>query len=273
MLSFAMMIKKHMVLQEILALYDEEQRREVVYPGLRKEIGVNTVRFVGKPSLDGGNFVLHSQLNAQNAAVAIEAEIAYFDGIGHPFEWKVYDHDTPSDLRQRLLDRGFKADGRGAIMVLDLANVPQVLSKPDTAVTLRRLTQPEQLKDLIDVLSQVYPDKNHDFLNELLAADLRKRPDYCSVWVAYVDGQPASCGWANFHPNSQFASLWAGSTVAQYRKMGLYTAVTVARVQEAIQRGYRFITIDASLMNEPIAASRGFQLLTYAHACMWSGKA
>ncbi|MCP4426948.1 MAG: N-acetyltransferase, partial [Chloroflexi bacterium] len=58
-------------------------------------------------------------------------------------------------------------------------------------------------------------------------------------------------------------------TVPKHRKKRLYTAVMAARVQAAIQRGYRFLTIDASPMNKPIAASRGFQLLTYAHACTW----
>jgi hypothetical protein len=33
----------------------------------------------------------------------------------------------------------------------------------------------------------------------------------------------------------------------EYRKRGLYTAVLAARVQEAIQRGYRFLTIEAGL--------------------------
>ena len=44
------------------------------------------------------------------------------------------------------------------------------------------------------------------------------------------------------------------------------------RVQEAIRRGFNFLTIDASKMSRPIAEKYGFQLLTYAHACMWHPK-
>lgn len=257
-----------MNVQDILALYDKEQRIEVEYPDLHKEDAGETIRFVGQPR-PNHNFILYSRLTEENADAIIEREIAYFDGIGHPFEWKVYDHDRPANLRQRLLERGFTACERDAIMVLDVQNAPDFLHQPDPVIDVRRLTQPEQLDDVVRVLSQVWPDDNHDWLQEVLGTDLRERPDYNHVFVAYVDDEPACAGWVNFHENSQFASLWGGSTVAEHRQKRLYTAVTAARVQSASLRGYRFLTIDASPMNEPIAASRGFQLLTYAHACHW----
>jgi hypothetical protein len=253
---------------EILALYDKEQRIEVEYPDLRKEDAGETIRFVGQPR-PNHNFILYSNLNEANADAIIKRETAYFDSIGHPFEWKVYDHDQPADLRQRLLDFDFTERERDAIMVLDVENVPDFLRQPDPTIDVRRLTEPEQLKDVIAVLSQVWPDENSEWLYEVIGTNMREQPDFTHVFVVYVADEPASAGWISFHENSQFASLWGGSTVEKYRKMRLYTAVTAARVQAALQRGYRFLTIDASPMNEPIAASRGFQLLTYAHACHW----
>ncbi len=254
--------------KEILKLYDREQRIEVQYPDLRKENAGEVIRFIGQPR-PNHNFILYSSLNDENADAIIEREIAYFDGIGHPFEWKVYEHDSPSDLRQRLANCDFNVRERDAVMVLDLQEAPDLLLQPDPAVDLRRLTQPEQLDDIITVLSQVWPDDEHEWVLAVLGDDLRLRPEFATVFVAYADNQPASAGWIYFHEDSQFASLWGGSTIPKYRKMRLYTAVMAARVQAAIQRGYRFLTIDASPMNTPIAASRGFQLLTYAHACTW----
>ena len=52
-------------------------------------------------------------------------------------------------------------------------------------------------------------------------------------------------------------------------KRGLYTALVATRVQAALRRGYRFLTIDASPMSQPIVASHGFQLLTYACDYAW----
>jgi predicted acetyltransferase len=80
---------------------------------------------------------------------------------------------------------------------------------------------------------------------------------------------PASVGWIQFPNNSQFASLWGGTTLPEYRGQGLYTAIMAIRVQEAIRREYSYLTIDASKMSRPIAEKYGFELLTYAHACIW----
>jgi predicted acetyltransferase len=72
---------------------------------------------------------------------------------------------------------------------------------------------------------------------------------------------------------SPFASLWGGSTVATHRKQGFYTALLAVRVQEAIRRGARYLTIDASPMSRPIVARFGFMHLTTAYACNWSAEA
>ena len=91
-------------------------------------------------------------------------------------------------------------------------------------------------------------------------------------YMAYADGVPACAAWIRFHPGTQFASLWGGSTLPAYRRRGLYTAVLSVRAQEARRRGYRFLTIDASPMSRPIVAKHGFQVLTFAHACNWHVK-
>ncbi len=96
-------------------------------------------------------------------------------------------------------------------------------------------------------------------------------PGYLSIFVAYVEQRPGCTGWTYFHPGSQFAGLWGGSTLPEYRKRGLYTAVLAARMQEAIQRGYRLLTIEAGPMSRPIVAGHGFQLLTMTESYGWSG--
>jgi GNAT superfamily N-acetyltransferase len=87
--------------------------------------------------------------------------------------------------------------------------------------------------------------------------------------VAYVDERPACAGWIYFHANGRFADLWGGSTVPEERGRGLYTAVLNARLKEAAERGYRFVTTDASPMSRPILAKHGFRLLTMAWPCKW----
>ncbi len=251
---------------EILALFDRQQRIEIEYPDMRKEVLPHVTRFV-RPA-PGMSFILHSRLNESNADAAIQEQIAYFTQRDQPFEWKVYDYDTPPDLRDRLVAHGFEPDDPDAVMVLDMQAAPPTLLAPVEA-DVRRIAERDQLEDVIRVEEQVW-GRNFDWITTRLGNHL-EIPGYLSVYVAYVDGQPACAGWVYYHRNSQFASLWGGSTVPAYRQKGLYTAVLARRVQEAVERGYRFLTIDASPMSRPIVAKHGFQLLTYAHACEWKG--
>src|SRR3712207_37584 len=101
---------------EILALYDQQQRRDVEHPAMRREVVPNVVRHVEIDGQDG--VVLYTTLTAANADQAIREQIAYFDAIGHSFEWKVYSHDTPPDLRDRLAAYGFDCEEAEAIVAL-----------------------------------------------------------------------------------------------------------------------------------------------------------
>lgn len=253
-----------MELADIWSLYVQEQRQEITFPSMEKHVLPRVVRFV-RPA-PGMSFVLYSQVDENTVEEEIEAQIAYFQPRNQRWEWKVYDLDTPADLRQRLLARGFEADEPEAVMVLDLQDVPPALLAPVTAV-IRRVITAEQLQDVMVVEHQVW---GYDFswIPNRLGPHLAM-PGYLSMYVADADGEPACVGWTYFYPNSQFASLFGGSTVAKFRKRGLYTAILATRVQEAIQRNYRFLTIDASDMSAPILAKHGFRVMTMAHACEW----
>jgi GNAT superfamily N-acetyltransferase len=89
------------------------------------------------------------------------------------------------------------------------------------------------------------------------------------VYIAYAEGIPVSAAWISFHDRSPFAGLWGGSTLVEYRGRGFYTALLAARVQEAQQRGVRFLTIDASPMSRPIVEKNGFQFLIFTQPFKW----
>jgi hypothetical protein len=249
---------------ELLTLYDRQQRIEIEHPGMRKDIFPNLIRFV-RPA-PGMSAISYSQLDDASADRAIDEQVAYFREHNLPFSWKVYEHDTPTDLKERLAARGCKMYEQEDILVLDLEAVPASLLEPSLA-DIRTLNHPEQLEDVIRVEEQVWGG-NFAWIRKRLGEHLAI-PGYLSVYAAYVNDQPACAGWIYFRPNSFFADLWGGSTVAEQRGQGLYTALLAVRVQEAQRRGYRFLTIDAGPMSGPIVRRHGFQLLTRAWDCDW----
>jgi GNAT superfamily N-acetyltransferase len=115
---------------------------------------------------------------------------------------------------------------------------------------------------------------NEDFaqLVQNLGAELRHDPHQVSFHVAYADGRPASCAWIRYHRGSQFASLWGGSTLPEYRKRGLYTALVAVRLQAALERGVRYLAVDASPMSAPILQRYGFRQITTCTPFKWKAK-
>jgi GNAT superfamily N-acetyltransferase len=254
-------------IEEMLALFDKEQRRDVEFIGFGREVTPEVVRLIDRVAERGESMVVYSRLTAANAEEVIEAEIAYFEGIGHDFEWKVYSHDSPPDLKERLAARGFEIGEVEAVLVLDLAEAPAALLAP-VSHDVRRITEPEELADVVAVQQQVWPEADFiSHLGERLVADLQADPDHLRIYVAYLDEVPASSAWISFHQEGQFAGLWGGSTLPQFRQRGLYTALVATRLQEAIRRGVRFLTIDASPMSHAVLQKFGFRLLTYTYPC------
>ena len=249
-------------------LFDDQERKNSVHPSYRRETAPGVVRHVSADPTRL-SFIIHSDLTAANADQVIQDQVEWYkeqvNGAG--LEWKTYDHDLPSDLPQRLVDHGFAREERESLLVLDLEDCPDVYLQPVTA-DVRRMTARDRLGDVAAVQTAVY-DKEFEWLEPQLRKNLTEQPDFWSVYLAFVNDTPACAAWISFPPDSRFAGLWGGATLAEYRKMGLYTAVVATRAQEAIRRGYRFLTVDASDMSRPILEKRGFKLLTYTTPFTW----
>jgi GNAT superfamily N-acetyltransferase len=254
---------------EIIALYDQDQRRNVEYPDSRREVTPTVVRHINTSNTGEGN-VIYSQLNESNADEVIREQVSYFESIGQNFEWKLYDHDRPPDLKERLQAYGFEVEEAEAIMVLDLEESAAILWQMVIA-DIRPILSPEKIVDVMTIEEQVW-GKDFSWLGHYLSHALSNYPDQMSVYVAYIDEQPASAAWTYFPKHSQFASLWGGSTVQKFRKHGLYTALLSTRAQEAKARGVRYLTVDASPMSRPILEKFGFEMLTYSYPCKWKRK-
>jgi len=254
---------------QIIALYDQDQRIGVEYPDTRREVTPKVVRHINTSGA-GEGAIIYSQLDEANAQDTIREQVIYFESIGQDFEWKVYDYDRPSDLKERLGSYGFVVEEAEAIMVLDLEDAPEILWQP-VRHNVQRIIYPEKISDALAVKQQV-EDKDYSWLGHYLGDALSNYPEQMSVYVAYIDEQPASTAWIYFPEQSQFASLWGGATIGDYRKQGLYTALLAVLVQEAIARQVKYLTVDASAMSRPILEKFGFEMIAYSYPCKWKHK-
>lgn len=251
---------------DVLSLYDRDERQYAEQPGMRREVAAGVVRLVDTVSTY--STVIYSCLTTDDADQVIQREALYFKQLAHTVEWKLFSHDAPHDLGERLLSKGFSAEEPESIMVLQLDQAPPSLLA-EAPFEIRRVTDLDGLKDV----ARVWTMNDHRVaLLEELGHLLLHHPEYLSVYVAYDNGVPVSTARVHFPNRSAFASLWGGETVRSHRKRGYYTALLAVRVQEAVRRGYRFLTIDAGQMSRPIVEQHGFQLLTSSQPYVLSPK-
>src|SRR5262249_61180772 len=69
-------------------------------------------------------------------------------------------------------------------------------------------------------------------------------PDKAVAVVATADGQPVSGGRVDFEDGVEFAGLFGGVTLPEYRGRGLYRATVARRAELARERGYRWLYSD-----------------------------
>jgi GNAT superfamily N-acetyltransferase len=253
---------------ELLEIFTRQQRIEVDYPDVMREVDGAVIRHVSLTGEDG--FVIYSRLDEESVEAAISAQIARFESIPQDFEWKAYDYDPPKDLVERLRRRGFEIGEAEALLVLDLSAGPEALEQPAPSSVVR-ISEPGEVDAVVRLEEAVWGD-DHQELGERLKRDLREHPEMLSVYISYQGQQPASAAWIYYHPGSSFASLWGGATLPQFRQQGHYSRLLAARAQEAHDRGFTLLTVDASPMSRPILEKHGFQYLATTTPCKWTAR-
>lgn len=251
--------------QEFLQLYDNELRRQVEWTRMQREVIPGIVRYITDDLKDG--FVAWSELTPQNADRVISEQVAYFSPTADEFEWKWYSHDQPADLDDRLARQGFTAEGYEALLVMNLDDAPEYIHAADTSC-VRKVTTADEIDEIIAMEEEIW-HKEMNRLGKGLKHDLQVYPDLLSVFGVWQDGRVVSAAWQFYLPPSRWVSLFGGSTLEKYRKQGFYTALIAARAQEAVSRGYRFLTVDASPDSRPILEKHGFRFLGYSRSFNW----
>lgn len=169
----------------------------------------------------------------------VEPLVARMRELPGVVEWKYYSHDGP-ELRERLLAAGLEPEKEETVVVAEASS----MSPPSADVELRVAT---------------------DEFEDLAARIFGRRytlPERAVAVVAVVDGHPVSGGRVDFEEGVEFAGLFGGITLPEYRGRGLYRATVAKRAELARERGYRWLYADALPTSRPILERLGFVAIT-----------
>jgi GNAT superfamily N-acetyltransferase len=169
----------------------------------------------------------------------VEPLLARMRELSGHVEWKYYSHDGP-ELRERLAAAGLEPDDEETVVVAEAASIPP----PPGDVELQIVTE-----EFVELAASVFGDR----------FDL---PEKAVAVVAMVDGKPVSGGRVDFEDGVEFAGLFGGITLPEFRGRGLYRVTVAKRAELARERGYRWLYSDALPTSRPILERLGFVAIT-----------
>ena len=186
-------------------------------------------------------------------------------------EWKTRGHDDIPGLHEALVEAGFVAGEPESIMV-GAARLLDVDVPLPPGVALHRVTQEGDVRAMLAMQAEVFADA--DARAEGMAQELLRRlsrgDDGLQLWVAQVEGRIVSAGRLEPIVGTEFAGIWGGATLPQWRGQGIYRALTAARARSAIALGLRFIHSDSTEFSRPILERSGLVKVSTTTPYEWS---
>jgi GNAT superfamily N-acetyltransferase len=255
--------------QALLAAFDKQARAAPSDPpaGVRYESDGPLVRVVGE---ERGFISAPRDTGARGTALdaLIGRQRDYFAARGEAVEWKTYDYDKPADLPDRLRAAGFVPEDPETVVVALASAVAAEPMLPD-GVVLRQVTTDADMHRIGAMESEVW-HTDRDWTAGHLIREVAAAPGDYIVLTAEAAGQVVSAGWLEMRPGGQFAGLWGGATLREWRGRGIYRALVARRAQLAVARGIRYLQVDASSDSAPILRRLGFQPLAVTTPYVWT---
>jgi GNAT superfamily N-acetyltransferase len=196
----------------------------------------------------------------------IAGQVEHFTKLDRQVEWKHHTYDQPADLPDRLAAAGFAPEEAECLLIGDVAELATAPTVP-AGVTLREVTSRADL-ERIQAMEEAVWGVPHDWLPEALTRSIAD-DDPATVVVAEAADQVVSASWIRYHTGTEFASLWGGSTLPEWRGRGIYRALVARRARLAADGGYRYLQVDASPDSRGILARLGFLPVAVTIPYIW----
>jgi hypothetical protein len=241
---------------EVFRRYVEDRRQQRIEQ-FDRECFEHLVRYTARiPGAEG--MVAYANLKPGCEVQQIIEQVDYFTSIRQNFEWKVYEFDQPHDLQALLAAESFVADEQEAFMVLPLDRPSRQVASRHGAWEIRRVSDDAGVRDVVALQERVW-GREFPWLYPQLAKTRQRRPTELSIYCAYAGGEPVGTGYTEFPPGSGFPELHGGAVLESWRGRGMYSDIFAVRLEEAKQRLYDLICVDAAPMSRPILEKIGFQ--------------
>ena len=217
----------------------------------------------------GSGIAISAGIEGAELDELIARQVRVFAERDESFEWKLHGHDRPADLTERLLAHGFVPEDLETVVIAPVADVAGEVSLPDQ-VSLREVTVRADLDRIGAMEDAIWRDDRAGWLADSLEAERAADPEAMTIVVAESAEEFVCAGWVRFVSGTDFATLWGGGTLPEWRRRGIYHALVAYRANLAAARGFRFLQVDASSESRPILQRMGFVAVTTTTPYIWT---
>ncbi len=192
----------------------------------------------------------------------VARQVEFFRSRGQRVEWKTYSDDEPAGLPALLEAAGFVPEDDEVLLLGRCADLVHDVTLPD-GVRLRDIGTDEDWERVRVLCDEVW-GRATSWVNDSLRAEQRERPDLMTATVVEeVDtGRVVSYAVLRLTDDTSFCGLWGGSTLAAWRRKGLYRALVSHRAALAIERGHPHARVDTSPDSRPILLGLGMHAVS-----------
>ena len=152
-----------------------------------------------------------SSLTGDIADAVIAEQAAHYRELGAEVEWKVYQHDGPPDLLQRVERYGFIAGPRETVLVLDLQEPARWIDEPPAHPVIR--VENEDHVDLYRQSAEEVFGKDHGPTGRELLSGIQKGSMRHRAYIVIEGNAAVSVGRLYTDPQSAFGGLYGGGTL------------------------------------------------------------
>ena len=255
---------------DLLAAYDDQLRTDAETPSAIRVDRLGPLRLV---TFGGGRgFITYADLAGADAATIrgwVGKALAYFRDQPEitRVEWKARGHDVAPGLHASLLDNGFVPDEPESVMIGETRLLAVDVTLPE-GVSLRRVTSETDVRAMCVMESIAFGDDDSEEMTRALLHRLGL-DDGMELWVAEADGQLISAGRLEPVAGTEFAGLWGGATLPQWRRRGIYRALTAARAHSALALGKTLLHSDSTEFSRPVLERSGLIKVTTTTPYEW----
>lgn len=256
---------------QFLEAYDRQLRTHPEIAGASNVVAHGPLLMATFPG--GRGFVTYAELgdvDADDVALLVDAAADHFAGGREvrSVEWKTRGHDRAPGLHDALVARDFVPEESESIMIGEARPLARHVDVPEH-VTIRRSRSDADVFAAGEMQGRVFDDPDWRSRSEELVVHLREDPS-AELWIAVVDDEVISAGRLEPVAGTEFAGLWGGATLPEWRGRGIYRALTAERARSALARGVRYLHSDSTEFSRPILERSGLVKVSTTTPYVWT---